>query len=174
MFSKNCLFFPIHCNPSPSCRRAHLCKRFYDILLADLFFVQPIAAQCWQKRGRKILKILWGKKTIFNLSIAKIENWYLLVPQLTEIECNQSYCIRSAAAQRTEPEVQCASCSKQDQCLFCKFLLNGGASYDSKIGRIQFLWAGSQKYQLSLLLCSVPVSAGFEIKPSIKKFTYPF
>ena len=52
------MFFPIHCNPSPACRTAtHPRKRLECTLtLIDWSFsVQPLA-QCWRRRGNKILE----------------------------------------------------------------------------------------------------------------------
>ena len=54
-----------------------------------------------------------------------------------------------------------SSCSKKlyatnlsgplDQWFFCKLLLNG-ASHDTKIGCIRFVWAGSEKYKFFLFI----------------------
>ena len=50
--SENCVFFPIHCNPSPSHRRAnHVCKRSKCTItpVGWTFSVQPIGAQVWRR-----------------------------------------------------------------------------------------------------------------------------
>ena len=52
---------------------------------------------------------------------------------------------------------------------FCKLLLNG-ASYDiTKIGCIQFLWAGAEKYLFSFLLCAGPLRwARLGLRPPVE------
>ena len=63
-------FFQVHCNPSPAGRRGtRICKRseWTVTLIGWSFFVQPIAAQCWRRRGRQIMKInKINENTIFD------------------------------------------------------------------------------------------------------------
>ena len=71
IIQKNCIFLTIHCNASlayitvrdllSSQRNASV----QSLLLANNFFVQPIAAECWRGRGGKLSRIR-GKNTNFN------------------------------------------------------------------------------------------------------------
>ena len=65
-------FFTIHCNPSLAyiavleTFKALNAMWVYSHSYWMVFFVQPIAAECWQGRGGKLSRILEKKPTIFN------------------------------------------------------------------------------------------------------------
>ena len=59
-------FFTINCNPSLAYiavryLQSSQCECIQSLLIAGIFFVQPIATECWRARGGKLLRIL-GKK----------------------------------------------------------------------------------------------------------------
>ena len=68
---KYCVFFTIHCDPSLAYIAVRDLQSFQrnssvqSLLLAGIFFVQPIA-ECWRGRGGKLSRILLKKHTIFN------------------------------------------------------------------------------------------------------------
>ena len=63
VFIRNCALFQIHWNPSSaSSQEIRVCSNSYWLTI----FEQPIAAEYWQRRGRRKYRQLLKKTTIFN------------------------------------------------------------------------------------------------------------
>ena len=86
--SRKNVYFPIHCHPSPACRRATPSCQRSECNVANTgwpFSERPIAFQCCRGRGRKHWKIVEKRPTIFSehpeanifiFFVKHLSNWF--------------------------------------------------------------------------------------------------
>ena len=138
MFRKNCIFFSIHCNPSPARRRKnYVYKRFQCTVtpVGWMLSVQPIAAQA------NIMKIL-GKNTIFLNTLyvqlftyyflpASLKWWiiFMLYMQVWQIEKGSDGPKMIVRKTWDQSEIAWIMCSNITSCRLCTMYIDSKSNY---------------------------------------------